>query len=222
MSDSKSEQSDTDSTSVSKDQIFELLSNKRRRWMIRYLDSANEPVSLQDFITHVAAKEEGTSPDSVSRKYYKRIQVGLIQTHLPKLQDAGVVEYDEKKRTVTLTDAASVLRPYLRLDREGGWVPVDLFESPETLTLVADLPGFDRSDVRIEVEGTKLRLTASRSTPAVEEGVAVRNERSDTVRRTVELPVTVAVDDPTVTFENGVLNIEFVKTAGDRVVTIDL
>jgi HSP20 family molecular chaperone IbpA len=222
MSDSTTEQPGNESDDLSKDEIFELLSNKRRRWMVRFLDAANEPVPLQEFITHIAAKEEGTDPDSVSRKYYKRIQVGLIQTHLPKLQDIGVIEYDEKQRTVALTDAAAVLRPYLRLDRDGGWVPVDLFEDPETLTLVADLPGFDRSDVRIEVEGTTLRLAASRPTAAVDEGAVVRDERADSVRRTVELPVPVAVDDPTVEFDDGVLRIEFLKTAGDRVVTIEL
>jgi len=206
---------------LSRDDVFEILGNSRRRRMLRFLDSADGPVSVRELVTDVAAHEEGTTPDTVSQDHYKRVHVASLQTHLPKLDSVGVIDYDRDERTVALTDAASELLPHLEFDGSHNWVPVDVFESPATVTVVADLPGFDRSDVQIEADERSLSISASRVVSRDEDEV-VRSERPTEVERTVSLPSAVVVDDPTVRFDEGVLTLEFSKHVSDRSVVIDL
>lgn len=206
---------------LSRDDVFEILGNSRRRRMLRYLDSADGPVSVRELVTDVAAHEEGTTPETVSQDHYKRVHVASLQTHLPKLDSVGVIDYDRDERSVALTDAASELLPHLEFDGSHNWVPVDVFESPATVTVVADLPGFGRSDVQIEAEERSLSIAASRPASGGEAEV-VRSERPTEVERTVSLPAAVVVDDPTVRFDEGVLTLEFSKHVSDRSVVIDL
>lgn len=207
---------------LSRDDVFEILGNSRRRRMLRYLDSADAPVSVRELVTDVAAHEEGTTPDTLSQDHYKRVHVASLQTHLPKLDSVGVIDYDRDERTVALTDAAAELLPHLEFDGSHNWVPVDVFESPATVTVVADLPGFDRSDVQIEAEERSLVIAASRPPHRASDDGAVRSERPTEIERTVSLPAAVVVDDPTVSFDEGVLTLEFSKHVSDRSVVIDL
>lgn len=101
-------------------------------------------------------------------------------------------------------------------------MPVQVLEIDTELVVIADLPGFDQSDICIEAEKQDLFIIADRSTVAGVDGSVVRNERSASVERTVRLPTAVLVDSPTVEFDNGVLRLEFDKHAQNRRVTIDL
>ncbi|MCL7416893.1 MAG: hypothetical protein M8354_03515 [Halalkalicoccus sp.] len=49
----------------------------------------------------------------VTHKDRKRAYVSLYQTHLPKLDDAGVIEYNQPRGTIELGPAYRDLRPYL-------------------------------------------------------------------------------------------------------------
>lgn len=82
------------------DEYFELVSNYRRRQIIRILDAETAAVGdgylkrgpLADQIT---ARETGRPPDDVDSDERKRAYVGLYQVHLPKLADAGIVDWDQ-------------------------------------------------------------------------------------------------------------------------------
>lgn len=215
-------ESEADPERIPQDDMFDILGNKRRRQMLLILDSAPGPVSMSEFITRIAAAEEGTSPESVSETFYKRIQVASLQTHLPKMESAGVIERDQDERTVELTRAGATLIPYLRCDDPRSWVAADVIESSAAVTVLVDLPGFDRSDVQIETGAKQVGITASRGPRAEGEDVLVRNERPTSVQRTVDLPVAVSVDDPTVEFHDGVLSLTFTKLVTDRSVALDL
>lgn len=207
---------------LSRDDVFEVLGNSRRRRMLRFLDSVDGPVSVRELVTDVAADEEGVSRQALSQEQYKRVHVASLQTHLPKLDSVGVIHYDRDERTVELTEAASTLLPHLEFDGLHNWVPVDVFESPAGVTVVADLPGFDRSDVQIEANERSLSVAASRATDGDGDEEPVRQERPASVERTISLPAAVVVDDPTVSFDDGVLTLEFSKHVSDRSVVIDL
>jgi hypothetical protein len=101
---------------LSKDTVFSLLSNQRRRYAIHYLHRTAEPASLRDLTEQVAAWENGVTVDDLEYKQRKRVYTSLHQTHLPKLVEAGVVEYDRDEDTVELTDRAAVLDAYLELE----------------------------------------------------------------------------------------------------------
>ena len=94
-----------------------------------------------------------------------------------------------------------------------GSVRVDLENHPDELVLRADLPGFDRDDIDVQVTATRLTLTADRETETMEEqGEFLWQERRwGSVARTVRLPESVSLEDVTAKFENGVLTVHMPK-----------
>lgn len=101
---------------LSQDVVFNMLHSPRRRQVLAYLSAQDGPVDLDEVILRVAAWESDTSVDAVSESERKRIYVSLYQTHMPQLDDAGLVEYDEEEGTVALTDRAREVDRYLADD----------------------------------------------------------------------------------------------------------
>ena len=77
---------------LSLDAVLELLANIQRRAILSRLhDESDHAVSLQDLVTHLVrleADQIGEQPG------YDHIEAIILHVHLPKLADAGVVEYD--------------------------------------------------------------------------------------------------------------------------------
>lgn len=105
---------------LSQDTLFSLLSNPRRRFVLQYLNRVDEPVTLQDLATEVAAWENETDPENLTDKQQKRLYVSLYQTHIPKLEEAGIIEYDSDSGEITLTNQAGDLNRYLHGNVEEG------------------------------------------------------------------------------------------------------
>lgn len=91
---------------LSKDELFRILSSARRRYIIYYLHRSGEEMDLKRLATLIAAKENGTSETEVTDEDRQRVYISLYQTHLPKLEEAGIINYDEDARLVTLTTEA--------------------------------------------------------------------------------------------------------------------
>lgn len=91
---------------IERTEIHDVLSNERR---IALLDLLREesPRKLGDLAEEIAAAETGESPPP--RNIRQSAYVTLHQTHLPKLDDLGIVEYDAREKVVALTDRASVV-----------------------------------------------------------------------------------------------------------------
>ncbi len=101
---------------LSKDVIFELLKNRRRREVLAYLLEAEETVTLGELAEQIAAWENDTDVNALSSDQRKRVYVALYQTHLPKMDDAGIVDYDQDRGLITLADNADLLVMYLDTD----------------------------------------------------------------------------------------------------------
>ncbi|WP_049923640.1 DUF7344 domain-containing protein [Halopiger djelfimassiliensis] len=108
---------------LSKDVIFELLKNRRRREVLTYLLEAEETVTLGELAEQIAAWENDTDVNALSSDQRKRVYVALYQTHLPKMDDAGIVEYDQDRGLISLSDNADLLMMYLDTDthRQDRW-----------------------------------------------------------------------------------------------------
>ncbi|WP_418280285.1 DUF7344 domain-containing protein [Halorubrum sp. DTA98] len=104
--------SDTDNTTLSQDIAFDLLSNARRRFVLRQLQEESDPVELGDLAGALAAKENGVPVDELTAQQRKRTYVSLYQTHIPKMVEAGVIEYDRDAGTVSSTDHVDELASY--------------------------------------------------------------------------------------------------------------
>lgn len=98
------------SVSLSSDTAFKLLSSRRRRDLIRCLDDVGDRVDLRELSERVAAVENGVTAAALTYDQRKRVYVSLRQTHLPKLSNAGTVEYDPDRSVIVPGDGIGALR----------------------------------------------------------------------------------------------------------------
>lgn len=101
------------SSTLSQDTAFDLLSNARRRLALQYLQEASGPVSIGELATNVAAMENDIPVEEVDSQQRKRTYVSLYQTHVPKLAKAGAVDYDSEEGIVELNGDARMITSYL-------------------------------------------------------------------------------------------------------------
>lgn len=104
---------------LGKDQIFEVLSNSRRRRLIYLLYHAGGEGDLRDLAREIASAEQDTPADE---DQYKRLYISLYQTHVPKLEEYGIVEYNSDTKQVTLTDRVDqVISIFHEQDKQRRW-----------------------------------------------------------------------------------------------------
>ena len=116
--------SSTDGTpqKLSEDLIVDILKNRRRRYTLHYLKQQDRPVELSELAEQVAAWENDTTVEGLSANERKSVYTSLYQTHLPKLADAGIVDYNQSRGVVELSENAAQLEGYLRPQDEFPWI----------------------------------------------------------------------------------------------------
>ncbi len=98
---------------MSQDDAFDILSNARRRYVLYYLREANGPVELGELANELAAWENETTTEELTQQQRKRVYVSLYQTHIQKLAEADIVEYDQDTSMVSLANGARDIGAYL-------------------------------------------------------------------------------------------------------------
>ena len=112
-----------DGGELSEDEIFKLLSNRRRRFVIHALKRADEPVEISDLSRHVTAWEHDIEPDEVRYEDRRNVYSTLQRTHLPKLEEKNVVTVHEEENLVEPTPELENLDIYVEVlrSREIPW-----------------------------------------------------------------------------------------------------
>jgi len=105
-------------TGLSTDDLHHLLSNQRRRTILRVLHERGA-TPKGELAEWVASRETGTPREQLDHRERKRVYISLYQCHLPKLRDHDAVTADGD--TYTLGAVADELLPYLDGVRDG-WV----------------------------------------------------------------------------------------------------
>lgn len=101
---------------LSKNILFSMLSNDRRRYVLNYLEqhaSDGNPLPVRELSEQIAAFENECSPAQVTYKQRKRVHTSLYQSHLPVLHKNGIIDYDQRAGTVSLAPGARQFEPYL-------------------------------------------------------------------------------------------------------------
>ncbi|WP_090381525.1 DUF7344 domain-containing protein [Natronobacterium texcoconense] len=99
-SNSRIDSNDEDTLTV--DESLDLLSSSRRRAVIEQLAASEQDhVRVADLAERVAGTEYGCEPSEISSDERKRVYISLIQSHLPRLANAGVVSYAEDTKIVS-------------------------------------------------------------------------------------------------------------------------
>jgi hypothetical protein len=94
-------------------EIHDLLRNERRRQVIKHLQDTVGATTLRDLAEAIAEYETGESP--APRNIRDSVYNSLHQTHLPKLDRRGIVEYDADRKTIRLTEDARSVDVYMEV-----------------------------------------------------------------------------------------------------------
>lgn len=101
------------------DVLFDALSHPSRRFVLARLDEADSAMALADLACDLATRERGGERAAVPDDAIESAQIALYHVHVPKLADAGVVEFEPEHRTVALADGGSDLAAHPALPSLG-------------------------------------------------------------------------------------------------------
>lgn len=109
--------SECDGDGLSTDTIMDLLSHQLRRELLLCLQDYDEPLALADAADELAvATNDVSSLIDVDPETVKQIYMSLYHSHIPKLVEYNVVEYDQERDLIALVDHMIQLDPFLDLE----------------------------------------------------------------------------------------------------------
>ena len=90
------------------DTVFDLLRVSRRRYILYYLyDIESKVVDVDEAIDAVCAYEaRGTGRDGFPPR--EEVLIDLHHDHIPRLDDAGIIEYDRRQGTIRFRGSDSL------------------------------------------------------------------------------------------------------------------
>ena len=87
--------SPTSGTSVLElDEVFAALGHPRRRYLVYTLSKGGDEQTLNEIARHLAAWEQDVRTDAVAEEDRRRVHASLYHSHVPKLADLGIIEYE--------------------------------------------------------------------------------------------------------------------------------
>lgn len=107
---------DSNNALLSKDEIFHLLQNSRRRHVLQYLITTNCPAQISDIAEQIAAWEYEVPVEDITSKQRQRIYISLYQSHLSKLAEFDLITYDRNSGRIESTPTTNQLARYLDQD----------------------------------------------------------------------------------------------------------
>ena len=103
----------TGSPGLSRDDVFDVLSNHRRRYALHTLKRRDGTIEIGDLAEQIAAWENEVSVIDLTAAQRKRVYTALQQFHLPKMDTAGIVAFDDRRGVVALAENTAPVDVYL-------------------------------------------------------------------------------------------------------------
>ena len=101
------------------DAVLELCQHEHRRLVLEVLAAERRAMSVEELAEAVGARKRDAAPRDVPEED-DRIRVGLHHRHLPRLETVGLVEYDDRRNVVELTDEFDRVEPHVSAVLEAG------------------------------------------------------------------------------------------------------
>lgn len=99
---------------ITLDDIFHILQNERRRQVLHHLHGVDGTVMMRDVAEAIAAWENDTTVENLHSDQRQRVYIALYQSHLPKLDDLGVIEYNQSRGYIETTPLLDEVIQYLQ------------------------------------------------------------------------------------------------------------
>ena len=99
----------------------------------------------------------------------------------------------------------------------------DIYEENDQLVMTTELPGINKEDVSITLQGDRLTIKAEKKEVVVEDAACYTRERQyGQFLRSLTLPFPVKEDKVSATFENGVLELRLSKAEESKAKKIEI
>lgn len=79
------------------DEVFAALGHPRRRYLLYTLVNGGNAETLRGLATKIAAWEQDKPTSEVTDEERRRVQISLVHSHIPKLEDLGVLDFRERE-----------------------------------------------------------------------------------------------------------------------------
>ncbi len=124
----------------------------------------------------------------------------------------GPLKYFTSEMAKNLGDRAKEVLTYM-------YPPVTVCEEGGELVIEADLPGFDKKDIKVRLERSSLSISAIRKLD--KKGVVYTDQRPEEVTKRLRLPMEVEADASfSAKYSNGVLTIK-IPVKGSRTIKVE-
>ena len=100
--------------------------------------------------------------------------------------------------------------------------PIDLHEENDNLVVTVDIPGFDKSDIKVSMNANVLSINAEKKDVA--DGRTIMKQRPRVIDKKMRLPITVKEGEEKVNsakYVDGVLTIEIPITKKGKEISLD-
>ncbi|WP_439026232.1 DUF7344 domain-containing protein [Haloarchaeobius sp. DT45] len=137
--------------------IHQILSNPRRRETLRVLNQTAGTITLRELSELIATVESGEEP--APRNVREAVYISLHQTHLPRLDELGILEYDSGRKNVELLDGARDVNIYMEVVTPHGITWAEFYRGLGAVGLctvvaaLADVPGVAMIDPLLWASG---------------------------------------------------------------------
>lgn len=102
-----------DEETLSKDDVFHILQNERRRRVLELISCGDPTFNMRDVAEQVAAWEHDTTVQALKSDERQRVYIALYQSHLPKLDKLGVIDYNQSRGIIERKPLIENVEPYL-------------------------------------------------------------------------------------------------------------
>ena len=100
--------------------------------------------------------------------------------------------------------------------------PIDLYEENDNLIVTVDIPGFDKNDIKVSMNGNVLSINAEKKDS--KNGRTIMKQRPRVIDKKMRLPITVKEGEEKVNsakYVDGVLTIEIPITKKGKEISLD-
>jgi hypothetical protein len=89
-----------DASVLELDEVFTALGHPRRRYLIYALSTRANDETLTEIARKLTAWEQDVRADEVSEEDRRRVHASLYHSHVPKLADLGIIEYETDENII--------------------------------------------------------------------------------------------------------------------------
>ncbi|MFC4439135.1 MULTISPECIES: DUF7344 domain-containing protein [Natrialbaceae] len=93
-------------------EFIELIADKRRRYVLYFLRNRGN-TEFEAVTEQVTAWETETPPEELDEQTRRNIRIDLRHSHLPKLEDTGIIRFDRRNGSIYLQHLPDSLEKYL-------------------------------------------------------------------------------------------------------------